>query len=160
MPLVPDSPEQEETPITPRGRRLSFAFLHLPRNVYILLCFTLGKGFQLSIATLTVNYYAHSLGYRQDFVGVLSAMPAIGSLAAAVPIGFLADRLGRKKNPDRHGYPDADVPGWYWTGDERALATDLRLYAGSRFHGVLGHESSVADRKHHRAAARRRLRAQ
>src|SRR5579859_1653518 len=97
MPLVPDSPEQEETPITPRGRRLSFAFLHLPRNVYILLCFTLGKGFQLSIATLTVNYYAHSLGYRQDFVGVLSAMPAIGSLAAAVPIGFLADRLGRKK---------------------------------------------------------------
>jgi MFS family permease len=79
-----------------RRRRLSFAFLRLPRNVYILLCFTLGKGFQLSIATLTVNYYAHSLGYRQDFVGVLSAMPAIGSLAAAVPIGFLADRLGRK----------------------------------------------------------------
>ncbi len=97
MPPVPDSPEQEETPIPPRGGRLSFAFLHLPHNVYILLCFTLGKGFQLSIATLTVNYYAHSLGYRQDFVGLLSAMPAIGSLAAAVPIGFLADRLGRKK---------------------------------------------------------------
>lgn len=97
MPLVPDSPQQEETPITPRAGRLSFAFPRLPRNVYILLCFTLGKGFQLSIATLTVNYYAHSLGYRQDFVGVLSAMPAIGSLVAAVPIGFLADRLGRKK---------------------------------------------------------------
>src|SRR5581483_6612436 len=48
------------------------------------------------IATLTVNYYAHSLGYRQDFIGLLSAMPAIGSLAAAVPVGFLADRLGRK----------------------------------------------------------------
>ncbi len=97
MPLVPDAPEQEETPITPRWGRLSFAFLHLPRNVYILLCFTLGKGFQISISTLTVNYYAHSLGYQQDFVGVLSAMPAIGSLAAAVPVGFLADRLGRKK---------------------------------------------------------------
>jgi len=96
MPLAPGSPEQEVTPNARRRRRLSFAFLRLPRNVYILLCFTLGKGFQLSIATLTVNYYAHSLGYHQDFIGVLSAMPAIGSLAAAVPVGFLADRLGRK----------------------------------------------------------------
>ena len=96
MPLAPGSPEQEVTPNARRRRRLSFAFLRLPHNVYILLCFTLGKGFQLSIATLTVNYYAHSLGYRQDFIGVLSAMPAIGSLAAAVPVGFLADRLGRK----------------------------------------------------------------
>ncbi|MGH2493884.1 MAG: MFS transporter [Ktedonobacteraceae bacterium] len=96
MPLTPGSPERDGTPIERRGRRLSLAFLQLPRNVYILLCFTLGKGFQLSIATLTVNYYAHSLGYRQDFIGLLSAMPAIGSLAAAIPVGFLADRLGRK----------------------------------------------------------------
>ena len=55
MPLVPDSPEQEETAIAPRGRRLSFSFLRLPRNVYILLCVTVGKGFQISISTLTVN---------------------------------------------------------------------------------------------------------
>jgi len=70
--------------------------LHLPLNVYLLLFFTLGKGFQLTIATLNVNYYAHSLGYRPDFIGLLSAMPAIGSLFSAVPSGFLADRLGRK----------------------------------------------------------------
>ncbi len=95
MPLVPGSPEQDVQAVAP-GRRLSFAFLNLPRNVYILLCFTLGKGFQLSIATLTVNYYAHSLGYRPDFIGVLSAMPAIGALVAAVPVGMLADRVGRK----------------------------------------------------------------
>ena len=80
----------------PRKRRFSLNFLHLPRNVYLLLFFTLGKGFQLSIATLTVNYYAHSLGYRPDFIGLLSAMPAIGSLASAVPIGLLADRIGHK----------------------------------------------------------------
>jgi MFS family permease len=93
MPLVPGSPEQDVKVVAPGRRRLWFG---LPRNVYILLCFTLGKGFQLSIATLTVNYYAHSLGYRPDFIGVLSAMPAIGSLAAAVPVGMLADRVGRK----------------------------------------------------------------
>ncbi|MBA2286720.1 MAG: MFS transporter [Ktedonobacteraceae bacterium] len=72
------------------------SFLHMPRNVYLLLFFTLGKGFQLTIATLTINYYAHSLGYHPDFIGLLSAMPAIGSFVSAVPSGLLADRIGRK----------------------------------------------------------------
>jgi len=26
------------------------------------------------------NYYVHSLGYRPDFIGVFSAMPAVGAL--------------------------------------------------------------------------------
>jgi MFS family permease len=68
----------------------------LPFNVYLLLFFTLGKGFQLTIATLNVNYYAYSLGYHPDFIGLLSAMPALGSLISSVPSGLLADRLGRK----------------------------------------------------------------
>ncbi len=79
-----------------KKRSLVSSFLHLPRNVYLLLLFTTGKGFQLSISTLTVNYYAHSLGYRTDFIGLLSAMPAIGSLVSAIPMGMLADRVGRK----------------------------------------------------------------
>lgn len=66
------------------------------RNVYLLLLFTLGKGFQLSIAALAINLYAYSLGYHQDFIGILTAMPALGSLLAGVPIGILADRIGRK----------------------------------------------------------------
>src|SRR2546421_905286 len=70
--------------------------LHLPRNVYLLLFFTLGKGFQLSISALTLNYYVHSLGYRPDFIGVFSGMPAVGALIGAVPTGMLADRIGRK----------------------------------------------------------------
>src|SRR5579875_1549431 len=77
-----------------------FAFVsalrRLPFNVYLLLFFTLGKGFQLTIATLNVNYYAYSLGYHPDFIGLLSAMPALGSLISSVPSGLLADRLGRK----------------------------------------------------------------
>ncbi|HCF87858.1 MAG TPA: hypothetical protein DEV72_21960, partial [Ktedonobacter sp.] len=67
-----------------------------PINVYLLLFFTMGKGFQITIATLSINYYAHSLGYRPDFIGLLSAMPAIGSLMSSVPSGLLADRIGRK----------------------------------------------------------------
>ncbi|MBX5456537.1 MAG: MFS transporter [Thermogemmatispora sp.] len=72
------------------------SWLQLPRDVYLLLFYTLGKGFQLTIGTLDINYYAHSLGYQPDFIGLLSALPAIGSLISAVPVGMLADRLGYK----------------------------------------------------------------
>jgi MFS family permease len=72
------------------------SFLHLPRNVYLLLLFTTGKGFQLSLSALTLNYYVHSLGYQPDFIGVFSAMPAIGALVSAIPVGMLSDRIGRK----------------------------------------------------------------
>ena len=79
-------------------RKSSFVYslLHLPKNVYLLLIFTTGKGFQLSITALTLNYYVHSLGYHPDFIGVFSAMPALGALVGAIPTGMLADRIGRK----------------------------------------------------------------
>src|SRR5216683_1925399 len=101
MSSAPGTPEEKAAAdgagaVVPPKPRLTLTVLHLPLNVYLLLFFTLGKGFQLSISTLTVNYYAHSLGYHPDFIGLLSAMPALGSLVSAVPSGVLADRLGRK----------------------------------------------------------------
>ena len=66
------------------------------RNVYLLLLFTLGKGFQLSIASISIALYLASLHYSYKDIGLILAMPAIGSLAAGVPMGFLADRIGRK----------------------------------------------------------------
>ena len=96
MSLEPKSEVEEVNTVLPRQSRPTLSVLHLPRNVYLLLFFTLGKGFQLTIATLNVNYYAHSLGYQPDFIGLLSAMPAIGALISAVPAGLLADRFGRK----------------------------------------------------------------
>lgn len=79
-----------------RKRVFSAAFSSLPRNVYLLFLFTTGKGFQLSISALTLNYYIHSLGYQPEFIGLFSSMPAIGALVSAVPVGRLADRIGRK----------------------------------------------------------------
>lgn len=98
MPSAPNSlePREPQNTTTTSRRRFTPWMLHLPRNVYILLFFTLGKGFQLTIATLNITYYAHSLGYKPDFIGLLSAMPAIGSLLSSVPSGFIADRIGRK----------------------------------------------------------------
>ncbi|MHB8598095.1 MAG: MFS transporter [Ktedonobacteraceae bacterium] len=98
MPSSPNASEPRESQNTTAAQRRRFTpwMLHLPRNVYILLFFTLGKGFQLTIATLNITYYAHSLGYKPDFIGLLSAMPALGSLLSSVPSGFIADRIGRK----------------------------------------------------------------
>src|SRR3989442_10400935 len=93
MSLVSDS---SKSTIQDGGSSQKRSFWHLPRNVYLLLLFTTGKGFQLSLSALTLNYYVHSLGYHPDFIGVFSAMPAIGALIGAVPVGILADRMGRK----------------------------------------------------------------
>ena len=97
MSLVPDSREstvQGENALPDQS--FFSSLLHLPRNVYLLWLFTTGKGFQLTIAMLNISYYAHSLGYKPDFIGLLNATGAIGALLGAVPTGFLADRFGRK----------------------------------------------------------------
>src|SRR5947209_279843 len=97
MTLVPNTPESANRErASSKNRSLISSLLHLPRNVYLLLLFTTGKGFQLSITALTLNYYVHSLGYHPDFIGVFSAMPALGALIGAVPAGLMADRIGRK----------------------------------------------------------------
>jgi MFS family permease len=66
------------------------------RNVYLLLLFTLGKGMQLSIGQVSILLYVASLGYPVNVVGVVGGMPALGALLAGIPMGFLADRVGRK----------------------------------------------------------------
>jgi MFS family permease len=98
MASVPGPTEPKPTPHLPRmpTRQSILWMLKLPTNVYLLLFFTTGKGFQLSISLLTLNYYVHSLGYSQAFIGLFSAMPAIGALIGAVPTGMFADRIGRK----------------------------------------------------------------
>jgi MFS family permease len=93
---LPSSSVNQAHIVQQKKHQVDPPFWKLPRNVYLLLVFTTGKGFQLSIAALTLNLYVHSLGYRPDFIGLFSAMPAIGALIGAVPTGMLADRIGRK----------------------------------------------------------------
>ena len=66
------------------------------RNVKLILLYTLGKGLQIFIAQVTTNLYVYSLGYPKEFIGLFTAMPAIAALFAGIPLGFLADRIGRK----------------------------------------------------------------
>ena len=49
MSLEPKSVVEEVNTNLPRKPRFTLSVLHLPRNVYLLLFFTLGKGFQKTI---------------------------------------------------------------------------------------------------------------
>ncbi|HEY1389023.1 MAG TPA: MFS transporter [Ktedonobacterales bacterium] len=66
------------------------------RNVNLILLYTLGKGLQIFIGQVTTNLYVYSLNYPKEFIGLFAAMPAIAALFAGIPLGFLADRIGRK----------------------------------------------------------------
>jgi len=77
-------------------RKRQWPLFHYQRNVYLLLLYTLGKGFQLSIGALAINLYIYSLGYHADFIGIVTGVPAIGALISSIPVGILADRIGRK----------------------------------------------------------------
>jgi hypothetical protein len=48
MSLEPESAVQEVNTVPPWKSRFNLTVMHLPRNVYLLLFFTLGKGFQLT----------------------------------------------------------------------------------------------------------------
>ena len=50
-----------------------------------------------SMVMLLLNLYLYSLGYRQDFMGLLNALPAAVTLLLGLPVGSLADRFGYRR---------------------------------------------------------------
>jgi len=55
------------------------------------------RGVQFGIFRLIFNLYIVSLGYRQDFLGLLCALDPLVMLLASLPAGVLSDRIGRKR---------------------------------------------------------------
>src|SRR3954452_18624534 len=62
-----------------------------------LLGYTLVKGIQLTLHNLIFPLYAYSLGYNQEAIGRLNATGALMVFIASVPMGMLADRVGRAR---------------------------------------------------------------
>src|SRR4051794_38122237 len=62
-----------------------------------LLGYTLVKGIQLTLHNLIFPLYAYSLGYNQEAIGRLNATGALMVFLASVPVGMLADRVGRAR---------------------------------------------------------------
>lgn len=76
------------TPRAPRG---------FGRTANALLAYTLAKGLQLSLYALIFPLYLYHLGYKQDTIGLVTALGALTTLIGAVPLGLLADRVGRAR---------------------------------------------------------------
>ena len=53
-----------------------------------------GAGF--GIHRILFNFFLRSLGYDETFMGLLSTVNSMTVLISALPMGYLADRLGRK----------------------------------------------------------------
>src|SRR5437763_229961 len=76
------------------GRRRPFGFGPAANT---LLAYTLVKGLQLSLPLLIFPLYAYSLGYDQAAIGRLNAAGALTVFLVSVPLGVLADRVGRAR---------------------------------------------------------------
>ncbi len=87
----PSQPVQSPAP-RPRKRPRGFG-----RTANVLLAYTLAKGLQLSLYALIFPLYLYHLGYKQDTIGLVTALGALTTLVGAVPLGLLADRVGRAR---------------------------------------------------------------
>ena len=71
-------------------------FLRFSRNGQLILSYTLVKGLTLALQGLVYNLYLLSLHFNWGLIGVLDAMPPVTVLVVSLPLGVLADRIGRK----------------------------------------------------------------
>ncbi len=67
------------------------------RNARLYLLNAILGGISFSIYSLFFNLYILARGYPKDFLGLLSALPSAVALLAAVPMGALSDRIGRRR---------------------------------------------------------------
>jgi len=63
-------------------------------NARRFLAFTALTAISWSNFNLTFNLYIHSMGYHQDFIGLLNGLPSVVILVLGLPIGMAADRYG------------------------------------------------------------------
>ncbi len=65
-------------------------------NARLYLVYAIVAGIAMGIFRLLFNFYILSLGFDQEFVGNLATISYITALVMALPMGYLADYLGRK----------------------------------------------------------------
>lgn len=80
-------------------RRISslLPFDQFDRSARLYLLAIVIDGIIFSAWQLFFNFYILSLGYQEDFLGLVNAMPSIATLVFGIPLGLLSDRIGRRK---------------------------------------------------------------
>jgi len=66
-------------------------------NARLFLLSNLLGGIVISIYSLLFNFYLLSLGYQQDFLGLIASLGQLIVFAAALPAGMVSNALGRKR---------------------------------------------------------------
>ena len=66
-------------------------------NARLFLLSNLLGGVVISIYSLLFNFYLLSLGYQQDFLGLIASLGQLTIFLAALPSGMLSNTLGRKR---------------------------------------------------------------
>ncbi len=64
------------------------------RNARLYLLYVVFSGINFGIFNLTFNLYLNSLGYKNDFIGLVNSLPSIVIIVIGIPVGVVADRIG------------------------------------------------------------------
>jgi MFS family permease len=86
----------------PRKREAHFLAEYLnnirlfTRNARLFLVYVIITGVAMGVYRLLFNFYTLSLGYDEALLGRLVTVSSLTALIAALPVGYLADRVGRK----------------------------------------------------------------
>lgn len=67
------------------------------RNARLYLGYTVVTGLALGVYRLLFNFYVLSLGYDEALIGRLITVGSLSGLLGALPVGLVADRIGRKR---------------------------------------------------------------
>lgn len=69
-------------------------FRGFSRNARLLLVTTFCMGLSMATSGLFLNFYLQSLGFGQQFIGLVNALPFAVLIAVGLPVGRLIDRRG------------------------------------------------------------------
>jgi MFS family permease len=92
------SPDRQPLRIGLEGglRRYLEGIRELDRNVKLLLTVTAFRGMVIAALGTILNLYLYSLGYDARFIGIINGVNSLAVLLVSVPLGYLADRIGRR----------------------------------------------------------------
>ena len=65
-------------------------------NVQLFLTITGFRGLVIATLQTVLNLYLYSLGYDARFIGIINGVNALAVFLVSVPLGYLADRYGRR----------------------------------------------------------------
>lgn len=69
----------------------------LNRSARLFLVHTMLSGLAIALLALLYNFYIASLGFKQDMIGLVTLVACTVAVVAALPMGFVLNRLGYKR---------------------------------------------------------------